>query len=586
MSSEWLAGAWKARWARVLGIAAALTVIILAALIVPIWLRATVPQRVVRRTVQTLLLAAQPAYGATLAITFAGLVVLGTVVLRARRRGESRLLVSRMLLLFASGLVAIVVAEGAAAVWTARLHRHPPLPAMPTRFDNQHQGDVNVVVIGGSAAYGLPFEKWLSTGRIVASKLGEAIPDRQFRLDVLAESGVHLERMHQKLAEYPRRPDLLIIFSGHNEFTYRYRWSRSVDHYFDEIPSRPRKLIGALARRCSPLCAMIQEAIEANGLGEPPPPEVTRELVDVPAVTSEEYAARLDDFRRRLEAIVVHCERMGTLAVLLIPPSNDSGFEPNRSSLPPGTSRASRDEFTRRFLAVRASEKADPALAAESYRALLADQPGFAETHFRLARLLERSGDRGEADRHYRAARDLDGLPMRCPGEFQDVYREVAARYPKAILIDGQAALAAASPDGILGDSLFLDAMHPTVRGHALLARAILDGLRARGAFGWPEGTPTPEVDPAECVVRFGLGTEGWKVACEWGTTFFERTAHIRYDPSERLAWITRYRRAASAIAEGRDPEDVGLPGIGVRPVASPGDRLQTSIGPKRASGR
>ena len=222
----------------------------------------------------------------------------------------------------------------------------------------------------------------------------------------------------------------------------------------------------------------------------------------------------------------------------------------------------------------------------EAYRLILAEQPGFAEAHFRIARLLERSGDAGEANRHYLAARDLDALPMRCPRDFQDAYREVAARHPHALLVDGQAALSAASPGGILGARHFLDGMHPTVRGHALLAQAILEGLRARRAFGWPESTPAPVVDPAECADHFGLGSAAWKTACDWGATFFERTAPIRYDPSERLAWIARYRGAASAIAGGRDPEDVGLPGIGVRPIASPADRRQTSIGPNRASGR
>ena len=203
---------------------------------------------------------------------------------------------------------------------------------------------------------------------------------------------------------------------------------------------------------------------------------MTRQLVDVPACTPDEYAERKDDFRRRLEAIVAHCERTGTLAVLLVPPSNDSGFEPNRSTLPATTPRAEREAFTSRFLTVCAGEESDPARATQSYRAILADQPDFAEAHFRLARLLERSGNRREAEPHYRAARDLDGLLMRCPDDFQEVYRDVAARHPQALLIDGQAALAADSPGGILGDELFLDAMHPTVRGHALLCKRCLKG--------------------------------------------------------------------------------------------------------------
>jgi hypothetical protein len=329
---------------------------------------------------------------------------------------------------------------------------------------------------------------------------------------------------------------------------------------------------------------MVQEALETQGLGDPPPPEVTRQLVDVPACTPEEYAARLADYGRRLEEIVDHYERAGTLVVILVPPSNDSGFEPNRSLLRPETSREGRAAFAHRFLAVRAVEEREPARAIAEYRRMLEGQPGFAEAHFRLARLLERSGAASEAGAQYRAARDLDGLPMRCPSDFQAACREVAARHPWAILVDGPEAMAAESPGGILGDRLFLDAMHPTVRGHAILARAILSALRTRRAFGWPDATPCPRVEPAECAAHFGVGPEAWKVACEWGAMFYERTAHIRYDPSARLAWIERYRRAARAIAEGVAPEDVGLPAIGVRSARYPSGHHGPQSG--RTSGR
>ena len=114
----------------------------------------------------------------------------------------------------------------------------------------------------------------------------------------------------------------------------------------------------------------------------------------------------------------------------MIPPGNHSGFEPNRSTLPAATPRAEREAFTSRFLAC-AGEESDPARAAQPYRAILGDQPDFAEAHFRLACLLERSGNRREAEPHYPAARDLDGPLMCCPGDFQEVYREVAAHIPR-----------------------------------------------------------------------------------------------------------------------------------------------------------
>ncbi len=552
----------RRRLARSISLALGITVLLLAVMIVPPWFSAVVPASMVRKAAVALLLGAQPAYAVILATTLASSGLLGRALYRAKRRGEARPHCARFLVLSVACLFGLALAEGAAALRQAWVHRLPTLRDRSTRAHKGRHKGVTITVIGDSSAYGLPFERWLSTGRIVTWRLRQAIPNRRFRLEVLAEPGVHLERMHQKLAKLQRWPDVLIIYSGHNEFTYRYRWSRSVEHYGDERAFRPWRTLRRQAARLSPLCEMIQDAIEANGLGEPPPPEVTRQLVDVPACTPEEFDERLADFRRRLERIVAFCERVGTLPVLVIPPGNDAGFEPNRSVLPPETTRAERAAFARRFLAARAIERSDPGRALALYRALLVPYPGFAETHFRLARLLERAGQWEAARRHYVAARDLDALPMRCPSAFQNVYREVAARHD-VILVDGPKVLQAASAHGILDDSLFLDAMHPNVKGHALLAQAILRRLHQRRAFGWPKGSPPPTIHPDDCARHFGLNAEGWKAACEWGATFFERTAHIRFDPSERLARRRCYRRAARQIAEGRPPSEVGLPGIG-----------------------
>lgn len=193
----------------------------------------------------------------------------------------------------------------------------------------------------------------------------------------------------------------------------------------------------------SPVCRLIDETAGRFVLTLPPKKKVTRQLVDVPVYTAADYAERVREFRSRLEAITAYCERMGALVVLVIPPGNDADFDPNRSYLPPETPRAAREAFAREFEAARQLEAADPAGAVAAYGRLLAGQPRFAEAHYRLARLHEQAGRRDEANRHYVAARDCDGLPVRCTSDFLDTYREVAANHPGAILIDGPAASAA-----------------------------------------------------------------------------------------------------------------------------------------------
>ena len=76
----------------------------------------------------------------------------------------------------------------------------------------------------------------------------------------------------------------------------------------------------------------------------------------MPNYTAIEYTTILTDFRRRLEVLVSYAERVGAMPVLILPPANDAGFEPNRSFLPPMTPRAERDAFARDFLAARQLE--------------------------------------------------------------------------------------------------------------------------------------------------------------------------------------------------------------------------------------
>ena len=58
----------------------------------------------------------------------------------------------------------------------------------------------------------------------------------------------------------------------------------------------------------------------------------------------------------------------------VVPPANDSGFEPNRSVLPPGTRYAERSAFAREFRVARGLEATDPARSRALYEALLARQ--------------------------------------------------------------------------------------------------------------------------------------------------------------------------------------------------------------------
>jgi hypothetical protein len=533
------------------------------------------------------LIGVEIAHGITVFLATVGALILGALFFQRRGRGLSQPHVARGLVLCVALLCGFAVSEMVCARWLSWSNRFTAVPvggfdvndgaektarfAKPPEHINLRSnfpdppGDrqIDVVVLGESSAEGVPYNRWLSIGKIVAWKLQEAVPGRPVRLNVMARSGDTLEKQHLMLSNLERRPDLLIIYCGHNEFYSRVWWARNIDHYFvDQRPGRWARIADGMDR-FSPVRTLIRQTADRCRIAIPPPPATGRSLVDIPSFTATEYSILLTDFHRRLDELTSYAERIGALPVLILPPANDTGFEPNRSFLPPGAPPEERDAFGSDFLAARQLETANPAAAIERYRALIARQPCFAETHYRLAVLLESAGIADEAYREYAAARDLDGMPVRCPSAFQQAYREVAARHG-CILIDGQSYFHAIGRHGLLDDELFQDAMHPSLRGQIALAQAVLVALRKRRAFGWPEDSPVPLVDPVLCAAHFGLDQAAWRRIALWEKGFNELLAPLRYDPSLRLRKREAGIAALAKIDAGTPPEAVGLPNLGI----------------------
>jgi hypothetical protein len=254
-------------------------------------------------------------------------------------------------------------------------------------------------------------------------------------------------------------------------------------------------------------------------------------------------------------AIVAWSERVGALPILIIEPGDESGYPPNRSLLPGSATADERRWVEEQYRSARAAETSSDWARAESLcRELVHREPGFAEGHFRLARLVERSGRHEEALDHYIAARDLDGMPFRCITSFGDVYRDVAARHRSCLLIDGSAVLRRICPHGIVEGSAMQDGHHASLRGITAISREVLGQLRSRGAFVWIEGG-VPSLQPAEVAEHFGLDRSRWVMICDWGRTFYRWVAGFRFDPTEHIANAERFEESGRRIAAGEGPE-------------------------------
>ena len=526
-----------------------------------LWFRFQMLPRAGRRQgVELALRAMLVGYAALLSGSVLGVVGFGTATYRAIRSRSSWKRQARWFLLCGTTLASLTMIEMGAAVWLGWTHR---MPSLPSRFAPD-DGRRRIVVLGGSGALGHPYNPNVSLGQVVAWQLDRAMPDRRFQAEILATLGASLTDMHQKLAGITQRPAAIVIYAGHNEFTGRFEEERDAD--LDEAPRHP--LLHALYRASlhSPLCRMTYLTLSKNRFDEPPMMNRHR-LIDAPMFTPSEAADVLDNFRRRLEAIVAYAEQIGAVPILVIEPGDEAGYEPNRSLLPASATSADRSWVEDQYRQARSAEAASSWDRAEGlYREMVRRHPGFAEGHFRLARLLDRSGRWDEAREHYVLARDLDGMPFRCVSAFQDVYREVAARHPACILVDGPAELRRICPRGIIDEHAMQDGHHASLRGITALSRAVLRELRNHQAFGWKSGEP-PDLDPAEVAAHFQMDQAKWSSVCDWGRTFYRWVAGFRFDPAEHLARAARFEENGRKIAEGQSPEATGFAPLSLRPL-------------------
>ncbi len=528
-----------------------------------------IPRSVRRPVIDAFLAGLLVAHAVVWVFAAAGTIVFAIVVVHSRKRFLNKIRGSRLrsivfglFVLAVSCLLGSFALEGAARLWWNYLYgspAHPYVPELSAKLAAAEPGSIRLLVLGESSAEGEPYHPWLSVGQIVAWKLEQAIPGLKVETDIRAWGGASMKSIHYKITEIHKKPNLVIIYAGHNEFQAIYSWDRSTPIGDDDPLEFRREPIRFLAE-VSPMRALILDALRENSVDRPPPPFPARALVDLPNHRKTEYTRFLKEFYDRLDALVSTFERLDATVVLIIPCSNDAGFEPSRSVPNRSLTPAERRELETALKAARAAES-DPDRAIKLYQLILDKQPTFAEAHYRSAKMYELKNNYTAARREYIAARNDDGQILRATTDFQNAYRDVAKKH-HVLLIDGQAEFEAIAPHGILDDHLFHDGQHPNVVGYSRLAQATLAALRDRRAFGWNEGE-APRIDPADVLAHFDINTECWIEVCRRTALFWIRVAPIRFDPTERNAKAHAYAKAAEKIKHGVKPEDAGVIGLG-----------------------
>ena len=394
-----------------------------------------------------------------------------------------------------------------------------------------------IFTLGGSSAFGFPWGGDAAFAAISGDVLAARHPDRVVEVVNAAGTSYAMHRLNliaDEVLEYA--PDLLVIYSGHNEFIepafYEALKNRGRVHQNLEAGLARTRLYSAL-RRLRDRLATPKPAAPTHGLGV----EVRRDETGL--YTPAQKQRVVEDFRRGLERLVSRASARKVPVLLMTVPANLSRWAPEASILgrkgdgnaAPGWAAAfsgAREAIGRRDL-----EAAVPLLERAAQL-----EPGHPETLFLLASAYEMTGRVEAAAEYYARACDADASPIRRTSEINDAIRAVAKAHSLP-LIDADAIFRAASPGGLIGFDWIEDYVHPTQRGHALLAFHLSRVIEGLSVFG-------PNIKPLSWSSFQEIYTRREISVPDDNATWFYNTAVVLSRQGRYAEAIRKYEEALS----------------------------------------
>lgn len=334
--------------------------------------------------------------------------------------------------------------------------------------------------LGGSSSYGYPRGAEVAFPAILTELLAASHPG--LFIEGVNASGIsygmhRLNIVAEELVQY--EPDLLIVYSGHNEFIE--------PGFFESLKSRGVAREGlefALAQ--SRLYALMRSAIISardsenldSSSGSTVGRQVRRDQTQIYTLEEKERIVKL--YREGLERLVELAQSKGVRVLLATIPANLQGWRPEAST---GSGENHRQWVEAQTTGRRLMKQDNYQAAVQSLERAVQMEPGHADTHFDLGICYEKLGQWEEARKSYQAACNYDASPIRRIDGINQVIRDVALE-KNTLFVDVDKLFEQQSEHGLVGYQLIEDYVHPTLIAHEAIAWEMWKVIEASGLLG------------------------------------------------------------------------------------------------------
>jgi len=418
-----------------------------------------------------------------------------------------------------------------------------------------------IFCFGGSTTYGYPYRNNVASfARWMQQALdAESGPDTRFEVincGVIGMDSYGILEFIRECLDY--EPDLFVVVCGHNEglrklspFILEFFTGSKAMHRFRLWLTRNVRIYSALARLYGAVAGPQppQEIPLESQAEEVTPPRPLLPLAEEVTPEMEQGHDRAVEFQfdHNLQAMVDMTRRAGISMILVVPCPNF------RDWLAPGwlSGRRFKDDEQLPILKVLwqalvllDEDKLDASI--KTLQRLAAEQPDFSPLHFWLGRCYEKAGDFARARRAYFTAADAGRHGARMTLGLRRTMQHVAARN-SVPFVDLFTIFGSHSPNGMVGYNLMVDSCHPTVQGHKIMAKAILQTALSCGLL--PPGCRLDRFDeimsrfPEDERLTFLPTARRLDQPQEWPEAGTQVTLHSYM--ADIAEWFARYYRRA-----------------------------------------
>ena len=344
-----------------------------------------------------------------------------------------------------------------------------------------------IFCLGGSAAMGWPHPLSMSYSSYLQQKLNLIAPYQNFEVINAAASTYSSHQVRQIFDEIRNyQPDLIILYTGNNEFLYHYAQRQSKK----DLPFATLRLLSRGWQLISPPRDAEQENASFlldRALGRD----------EQQVVSPTEKQQLLQEYQENLAYIKKSAQDKGVPLLIMTLPANVKDWRPHASELSLKKNSEMIQDWQHWYQKGKAAkEEGDITKSISCFEEALKMDNKHAALNYEMGQAMLLNGQTGLAQLHLEKALTQDVYPLRASYEMNKVIQNTA-KDTTTWLLDVEAILTLEADDHLIGDEQMVDHVHPRVHINEGIAEGVLRVLDDMSVIQMPE-KELPQLAPGQ----------------------------------------------------------------------------------------